>query len=128
MDISVTFLFCSLGLWLPEREPQRRRHEGRELGEEDPEPEQDDEVRPAGEALVDEGLGSNSIGIKIRPKIGPRVNAEILFLKHESSIFRQLCNPVCGFSMMEQVRLCAVWPMENWLGTSMNHIQRWMTV
>ena len=29
--------------------------------------------------------------------------------------------------MMEQVRLCAVWPMENWLGSSMNHIQGWMT-
>ena len=33
-------------------------------------------------------------------------------------------NPVCrllrylGFSMMEQVRLCTVWPQENWLGTS----------
>ena len=27
-------------------------------------------------------------------------------------------NPVCGFFMMEQVRLCTVWPQENWLGTS----------
>ena len=35
---------------------------------------------------------------------------------------------VCGFSMMEQVRLCAVWPTENWLGNSINHIQGWMTV
>ena len=26
-------------------------------------------------------------------------------------------------SMMEQARLCAVWPMENWLGSSWNHIQ-----
>ena len=48
--------------------------------------------------------------------------ADILFLKHESSIFRQSYYPVCGFSMMEQVRLCAVWPMENWLGSSMNLI------
>ena len=30
--------------------------------------------------------------------------------------------------MMEQVRLCAVCPMENFLGTSMNHIQGWTTV
>ena len=35
-------------------------------------------------------------------------------------------NPVCGFSKMEQVRLCAVWPTENWLGSSINHIQGWM--
>ena len=27
-------------------------------------------------------------------------------------------NPVCCFSMMEQVRHCTVWPLENWLGTS----------
>ena len=26
--------------------------------------------------------------------------------------------PVCGFSMMEQVRLCTVRPKENWIGTS----------
>ena len=25
--------------------------------------------------------------------------------------------------MMEQVRLCAVWPIENWLGSSLNQIQ-----
>ena len=25
--------------------------------------------------------------------------------------------------MIEQVRLCAVWTTENWLGSSMNHIQ-----
>ena len=30
--------------------------------------------------------------------------------------------------MMEQVRLCAVWPTENWLGSSINHIQGWKTV
>ena len=40
--------------------------------------------------------------------------ADVLFLKHASSIFRQSSNPVCGFSRMEQVRLCAVWPMA-WL-------------
>ena len=33
---------------------------------------------------------------------------DILFLKHACSILRQSSNPVCGFSMMEQVRLCAV--------------------
>ena len=37
-------------------------------------------------------------------------------------------NPACGFSMKEQVRLCAVWPMENWLCSSMNHIQGGKTV
>ena len=31
-------------------------------------------------------------------------------------------------SMMEQVRLCAIWPMENWLGSSLNQIQGWTTV
>ena len=30
--------------------------------------------------------------------------------------------------MMEQVRLCAVWPMENWLGYSLNQRQGWTTV
>ena len=30
--------------------------------------------------------------------------------------------------MMEQVRLCAVWPMDNWLGSSLNQIQGWATV
>ena len=30
--------------------------------------------------------------------------------------------------MMEQVRLCAVWPTENWLASSLNHIQGWATV
>ena len=54
--------------------------------------------------------------------------ADILFLKHACSILRQSSNPVCGFSMMEQVRLCAVWPTENWLGSSRNHIQFCMTV
>ena len=49
--------------------------------------------------------------------------AEIYSEEHTSSIFRQSSNPASGFSMMEQFRLCAVWPMENWLGSSMNHIQ-----
>ena len=53
---SFFFGLMSLGLRLSKREPQRRRDEGRELREEDAEPEQDDEVRPAGEALLDEGL------------------------------------------------------------------------
>ena len=30
----------------------------------------------------------------------------------------QSSNPVFGFSMMEQVRICTVCPTENWLGTS----------
>ena len=38
------------------------------------------------------------------------VLSDVLFLKHESSILRQSSNPVCGLSMTEQVRLCAVCP------------------
>ena len=30
--------------------------------------------------------------------------------------------------MLEQVRLCAAWPMENWLGSSLNQIQGWTAV
>ena len=54
----------------------------------------------------------------------PEISSE----EHESSIFRQSSNPVSGFSMMEHVRFCAAWPTENWLGSSMNHIQGWNTV
>ena len=57
-----------------------------------------------------------------------RNKADIVILKHASSIFRHSSNPVCGFSMTEQLRLCAVSPMENWLGSSMNQIQGWTTV
>ena len=46
---------------------------------------------------------------------GGRSWAEFLAQKHESRILGHLSNPVCGVSMMEQVRLCAVWPMENCL-------------
>ena len=53
---------------------------------------------------------------------------DILFINHVCSILGHSSNPVCGFSMMEQVRLCAAWPMENWLGSSMTQIQSWMTV
>ena len=49
--------------------------------------------------------------------------SEFIALKHESRILGHSSNPVCGFSVMEQVRLCAVWPMENWLGSSLNQIQ-----
>ena len=38
---------------------------------------------------------------------------EFLALKHKSRILGHSPNPVFGFSMMEQVRLCAVWSMEN---------------
>ena len=54
--------------------------------------------------------------------------AEFLALKHDSRILGHSSHPVCGFPMMEQVRLCAVWPMENWLGSSLNQIQGWTTV
>ena len=36
--------------------------------------------------------------------------AEFLALKHDSRILGHSSNPVCGFSMMEQVRPCGVWP------------------
>ena len=48
---------------------------------------------------------------------------EFLALKHESRILGHSSNPVCGFFMMEQVRLCAVWSMENWLGSSLLQIK-----
>ena len=54
--------------------------------------------------------------------------AEFQAIKQESRILGHSSNPVCGFSMMEQVRLFAVWPMENWLGSSLNQIQGWTTV
>ena len=57
-----------------------------------------------------------------------RSGPDILFLNHDCSILRQSSNPVCGFSMMGQVRPCAVWPMENWLGSSLNWIQAWITL
>ena len=61
---------------------------------------------------------------KIRCTLHVSCATDILFLKYDCSTLRQSSNPVCGFSMMEQVRLCAVWPTENWPGSSsMNHIQ-----
>ena len=54
--------------------------------------------------------------------------SEFLGLKHESRILRHSSNPVCCFFMIEQVRLCAVWFAENWLGSSLNQIQVWTTV
>ena len=40
-----------------------------------------------------------------------RFISEVLALKHESRILGHSSIHLCGFSMMEQVRLCAVWPM-----------------
>ena len=48
---------------------------------------------------------------------------EFLALKQKNRILGHSYNPVCGFSMMEQVTLCAVWPLENWLGSFLNQIQ-----
>ena len=55
--------------------------------------------------------------------ISDALRTEFLALKHESRILGHSSNPVRGFSMTEQVRLCAVWPTENWLGSPLNHIQ-----
>ena len=38
--------------------------------------------------------------------------SDILFLKLDSRIIRLSSNPVCGFSTMGLVRLCAAWPYE----------------
>ena len=58
-----------------------------------------------------------------------RGKSELLALKHESSrILGHSSNPVCGSSMMDLVRLCAVSPMENRLGSSFNQIQGWTNV
>ena len=46
---------------------------------------------------------------------GKEFQADLLFLKHACSIFRQSSNPVLCLSIMEQARLCAVWPTENWV-------------
>ena len=53
---------------------------------------------------------------------------EFLALKHKRLILGHLWKPVCGFSMMGPVSICAVWPTENWLGSSLNKIQGWTTV
>ena len=58
---------------------------------------------------------------------GPQL-PEFLALKQESRIVGHSSNPVCGFSVIEQVRLCAVWPTESWFGSCMNHTQGCMTV
>ena len=52
----------------------------------------------------------------------------LALLKHESRILGHSSNPVCGFSILEQVRLSAVWPIENWIGSSLNKIQGWTDV
>ena len=54
--------------------------------------------------------------------------AEFLAQKHQSMILGPSSNPVCGSSMMLQVRLCDVWPMENWFGSSLNQTYGWTTV
>ena len=52
-----------------------------------------------------------------------RLPSDVLFLKHDSRFLRHSSIPVCGFFMIEQVRLCTVWPTDNWLGSSMNHLR-----
>ena len=72
--------------------------------------------------------GEDEVEVRVNvigPPDKPRGPLEVRhpFLKHASSILRQSSNPICGF-----FRHCHVWPMENWLGSSMNHMQGWMTV
>ena len=48
----------------------------------------------------------------------------IIHLCKTESYSNNSSNPECSFSMMEQVRLCAVWHMKDWLGTHFqNHNQ-----
>ena len=76
-------------------------------------------------ALIELVVLANSGIVTVSSSVSwPEISSE----EHESSIFRQSSNPVSGFSMMEHVRFCAAWPTENWLGSSMNHIQGWKTV
>ena len=78
------------------------------------------------EAGIGERAGDALLFVFVLPPISS--HAEFLALKNESRILGHSSNPVSGFSMMKQVRLCAVWPMESWLGSSLNHIQGWTTV
>ena len=66
--------------------------------------------------------------LRERREMWHRCRTDIFFLKHASSILRQSFNPLNGSSMIEQVRLCAVWPTKNWLGSPMKLIQGWKTV
>ena len=62
--------------------------------------------------------GSGGVGSDVMVEMKIPLSAtgtDIVSLKHASSIFRQSSNPVSGFSMMEQVRPCAVLLTENWL-------------
>ena len=96
-------------------------------------PVRDDRRRSTAAAVIKVGSVPSFLGLSLRLSSyldwdSLAFSAEIVFLEHACSTLRQSSNPVCGFSMMEQVRLCAVWPMENWLGSSRNRIQDWMTV
>ena len=79
------------------------------------------------EDLLREVAGRGQLQVAPRPHVSKAISV-FPALKHMSRIFRHSSNPVSGFSMMEQVRLFAVWPMENWLGSSWNHMQGLTTV
>ena len=64
----------------------------------------------------------------MRPRSTLFAEPEFPALNHESRILGHSSNPESGFCMMEQVRLSAVWPLDNWLGSSLNQIQCWTTV
>ena len=56
------------------------------------------------------------------------VTGQYMMCENQATVQGLLRHILCGFSMTEQVRLCAVWPMENWLVYSLNQIQCWTTV
>ena len=57
-----------------------------------------------------EGRRKGKWGMPPLPQTSSFQSTRVAYSDHSS-------NPVCGLSMMELVRLCTVWPQENWLGT-----------
>ena len=76
--------------------------------------------------LMEDGECRGVIALCLEDGSIHRFKADILFLQHACSILIPTLYVV--FSVMEQVRLCAVWPTENWLDSSMNHRKSWKSV
>ena len=87
-------------------------------------PEEDQLPLLRGKGRRKRGRGGEGVQLLRLPPSLP----EFLALRHKSRLLGLSSNPVCGFFVMEQVRLCAVWPTENWLGSSLNQIQGWTAV
>ena len=85
-----------------------------------------DESAPAEEGWAEDEV--ERVRVIRRHVVEANLPPDFLALKHESRILGHSSNPACGFYMMEQVRLCAVRPMENWIDSSLNQIQGRTTV